>query len=158
MHPVQRFGFLRLRNSLAHVHRQRLSFGPAVHSHGAGVPRDGAALQVLYGDGVKRVTHHHSQAHQLIGLAQRIAGVHHLRYFNKGNDRTLNHVVQRAVRQDAHGVKLACLRLHGGFFGLQGFKHRLRIGHQAVVIHQVRNNMAHWPTHVAQNEVDDECG
>ena len=148
----------RLGNAVAHVHGEGLRLSPAVHANRTGVPGDGAAFQVLHRDGVKRIPHHHRQAHQLIGLAQRIPGVHHVRYFHKSDHRAFNHVLQGAVGQDAHGVELAGLGLHRGFFGLQGLEHRLRVGHQAGVVHQVGDDVAHRAAHVAQDQIDDLGG
>ena len=52
----------------------------------------------------------------------------------------------------------ARLGLHFHFLGNQVVQHRLHVGHQAVIAHQVGDDVAHGPPDVAQDQVDDLGG
>ena len=51
-------------------------------------------------------------------------------------------------------VPRARLGLHFHLFGNQGVQHRLHVLHQAVIAHQVGDDVAHRPPHVGQDQVD----
>ena len=142
-------------NAFAHVHQQCLCLGPAVHAHGAWVPGQDAAIQVLHGDGVARITHDNRQAQQLVGFKKRIARFNNLVDVHKRKHGALDHVIQRAVRQDAHHVPLASRGLHLDLFGYEGIEHSLHIWHQPVIVHQVGDGVTHWSAGVAWNQIDD---
>ena len=157
-HPAERFGVQGFGDAVAHVHFQRLSFAPAIQAHGTGVPGGDVAIQVLHGDGIKRIAHHHGQTKERIGLLQRVACAHGLGDVDKGDHHAFNHVVQRAVGQDAQGERLAVAGLHIRLFGHQGGQHLFRIFHQAGIAIEVGHDVGNRAANITQDQVDDLCG
>ena len=84
--------------------------------------------------------------------------MHHVGDLDKCDDRPFNHVLQRAVGPNAQSVGLALGGQHINLFGNQRVEHRLHVWHQGVVVRQIHDNMAHRPTNVIGNEVDDLGG
>ena len=48
--------------------------------------------------------------------------------------------------------------LHGHLFGNQGVQHRLHVCHQSFVTDQVGDDVAHGPTHIREDQVDNHAG
>ncbi len=105
------------------------------------------------------IPHDNGQPQLLIGLVQRVLHLLGLGDVDKGDHRPLDHVIEGAVGLDPQDVPPAIGGLHLHFPGSQGIQHGLDVCHQTVVAHQIGDDMAHRPTDIAGDQVDDTgCG
>ena len=93
-----------------------------------------------------------------MGLEQGHPRLHGFGGVDKRDHRALDHIVERPVGQDAHRVPLSVRGLHADLLGHQRVQHGLHVRHQTVVADQVGDDVAHWPSHVAGDQVDDRAG
>ncbi len=55
-------------DAVAESELQGFNFGPAIHARGGGIPRAGASVEVLHGDGVVGVPDDDGEAEEFVGL------------------------------------------------------------------------------------------
>ena len=145
-------------DAVAESELQGFNFGPAIHARGGGIPRAGASVEVLHGDGVVGVPDDDGEAEEFVGFAQFLAGPHHGGDFDEGNDRALDDVFQRAVGLDAHGVEFALVGLDLDFLRHKSVEDFLGVGDEAVIGDEVGYKVSHGAADIAEDEVDDAAG
>jgi len=102
---------------------------PAVQLYGPRIPGQDAAVQILNGDGIVGVAHHHGQAEQFVGFLQGLPGADDFRDVHKGDHRAFDHIVQGAVGLNPHGVPPGFQGLHFDLDGNQGLHYGCGICH-----------------------------